>query len=114
MRVGLQNRGFDAETVKMTLLAHRVSTTRQYQSIWSKFLSFVLGQGFSLMCVPKHDLLGLVCNFLRFSSDMGSEYRTIASYRSALRHPLLHACEVDIKCEFSNLLLRGIFHAGLR
>ena len=112
MRVGLAATGFDEPTVLMTLRAHRGSTTRQYQSVWKLFRSFVSGRGLSLGSVPKRDLLGLACNFLRYASTvLHRQYRTVTTYRSALRHPLFITCGVDIRNVFSDLLLRGIFNA---
>ena len=62
--------------------------------------------------VPSSALVGLVCNFLSYASTvLNLQYRTISSYRAALRHPLLIACGVEIKSVYSDLLLRGIFNA---
>ena len=112
MRVGLAAKGFNKTTADMTLKAHRVSTSRQYQSVWSMFRAYVSSCGLSLSSVPSSALIGLVCNFLSYAStDLHHQYRTVTTYRSALRHPLLITCGVEIKSVFSDLLLRGIFNA---
>ena len=63
MRLGLSARGFNRLAVEMTLRAHRVSTSRQYQSVWSSFRKYVSSCGHSLSSVPSAALVGLVCNF---------------------------------------------------
>ena len=65
----------------------------------------------TLSSVPSSALVGLVCNFLIYAStELCLQYRTISSYRTALHHPLLVTCGVEIKSVFSDLL-RGIFNA---
>ena len=91
----------------MVLRAHRVSSTRQYQAIWSKFLSFLSSKGLGSQDVS----IAVVCDFLTVQSHIfGFQYRTVAAYRCALRHPLLFACGLDINCELSVLFMRGVFN----
>ena len=107
MRLALSARGLSADSVDMVLRAHRVSSTRQYQAIWSKFLSFLSSKGLGSQDVS----IAVVCDFLTVQSHiLGFQYRTVAAYRCALRHPLLFACGLDINCELSVLFMRGVFN----
>ena len=45
-----------------------------------------------------------------YGKDLNREYRTLASYKSALRHPLLFAKDIEINQEVMNLFMRGIFN----
>ena len=91
----------------MLLRAHRFSTSRQYQSVWEKFLSYI-----SMRRLSAQDMsVGLVCDFLCYHAiTLGRAYRTLSGYRSALRHPLLFGFQLDINTEASDLFLRGIFN----
>ena len=91
----------------MLLRAHKFSTSRQYQAIWSKFLAYL-----SMRCLSAVDVsVGVVCDFLCYHAvALGRAYRTLSGYRSALRHPLLFALHLEVNCEASDLCLRGIFN----
>lgn len=93
MRLALFAWGLSSDSVDMVLRAHRISSTRQYQAIWSKFLAFLSTKGLGSQDVT----VAVVCDFLTIQSHvLGFQYRTIAAYRCALRHPLLFACGLDI------------------
>ena len=52
-----------------------------------------------------------VCNFLSFHAKaFGRKYRTLAAYKSALRHPILLACGVDINSLTTDFFLKGLFN----
>ena len=107
MRFALFRKGLTHDSANMTFLAHKVTTTRQYQGIWLKFYNFLLSQD-----VP-HDRIsiGIVCNFLCFHcTTHNRKYRTLATYRSALRHPLLFALDLDVNAVCSDLFMRGVFN----
>ena len=107
MRFALFRKGLTHDSANMTFLAHKVTTTRQYQGIWLKFYNFLLSQN-----VP-HDRIsiGIVCNFLCFHcTTHNRKYRTLATYRSALRHPLLFALDLDVNAVCSDLFMRGVFN----
>ena len=95
MRMGLIKSGLDTGTVDMLLLAHKDSTTSQYQGVWEKFLAFLYRKRLSVGDMS----VGIVCNFLHYqASVMGRKYRTLSNYCSALRLPVIYACNIDIKC----------------
>ena len=107
MRMGLIKSGLDTGTVDMLLLAHKDSTTSQYQGVWEKFMAFLSRKRLSVSDMS----VGVVCNFLHYqASVMGRKYRTLSNYRSALRLPLIYACNIDVKCLTSDLFLRGAYN----
>ena len=81
-------------------------------SLFGLHSGLMLQVGDILSSIPTDSLVALVCNFLAFAHhDLNLQYRTVTTYRSALRHPLLITCGVDINTLQSDLLLRGIFLA---
>ncbi|CAL4088050.1 unnamed protein product, partial [Meganyctiphanes norvegica] len=105
--LGLRASGFSEEAAVMLLRAHKFSTSRQYQGVWDKFLSFLALRRLAEANVS----VGVVCDFLTYQAvTMGRGYRTVSGYRSALRHPLLFACDLDVRCISSDLFLRGVFN----
>ena len=107
MRLGLLADGWSGDSVSMLLRAHRASSTRQYQGVWDKFISFLSLQGLSAVDVS----VGVVCDFLSFHAvTYERRYRTLSGYRSALRHPLLFAFHIEVNNVASDLFLRGIFN----
>ena len=107
MRLGLLSDGWSEEAISMLLRAHRDSSTRQYQGVWDKFLSFLSLRGLSDSDVS----VGVVCEFLSFHAvTYERRYRTLSGYRSALRHPLLFSLHLDVNCIASDLFLRGVFN----
>ena len=105
--MGLLAAGFDDEAAAVYLQSHRISTSRQYQSVWTKFLSFFNSHGFS----PQDASVGVVCNFLTFQATVqGLQYRTLTGYRSALRLPLYWGCGLEINTFDSDQFLRGLFN----
>ena len=107
MRQGLLLLGFTEDSVQLLLRAHKVGSTRQYQGIWTKFLAFLSMRQLSEMDIS----VAVVCDFLSYQSvTCGRKYRTISGYRSALRHPLLFAFNVEVNCVVSDLFLRGVFN----
>ena len=107
MRLGLLSNGWSEDAVSMLLRAHRASSTRQYQGVWDKFLSFLDLRGLSEADVS----VGVVCDFLSFHAvTYRRSYRTLSGYRSALRHPLLFALRLEVNTTASDLFLRGVFN----
>ena len=104
---GLLASGFDPVSIRIFLLSHAESSTRQYQSVWSKFLSFL-----SLRRIPHRDTsVAVVCNFLAREATVNSlKYRTLSGYRCALHLPILWACNIDINTPASDRFLRGLFN----
>ena len=62
MRLGLLSDGWSEEAISMLLRAHRDSSTRQYQGVWDKFLSFLTIRALSDTDVS----VDVVCEFLFF------------------------------------------------
>ena len=107
LKLALLASGWTEESVTMLLRAHKFSTSRQYQAIWSKFLMYLSMRRLSAVDVS----VGVVCGFLCYHAvALGRAYRTLSGYRSALRHPLLFALDLEVNCEASDLCLRGIFN----
>ena len=107
VRLALFASGWTEESVSMLLRAHKISTSRQYQAVWEKFLAYLSMRRLSAADVS----VGVVCGFLCYHAvTLGRAYRTLSGYRSALRHPLLFAFQLDVNSAASDLFLRGIFH----
>lgn len=91
----------------LLLQAHKVSSTKQYQGVWCKFLAFISMRHLSEANVS----VGVMCDFLSYQAiTCGRQYRTVSGYRSALRHPLLFAFDIEVNCVASDLFLRGVFN----
>ena len=107
IRRGLLSAGFSEDSADIYLLIHKDSSTRQYQSIWSKFLLFLTHSG-----IPHSSIsIASVCNFLSHHAKVrGRLYRTVSGYRCALRLPLLWSCGLDVNCFTTDQFLRGLFN----
>ena len=107
IKQGLRSAGYTSAAADIFLLQHRLSTTRQYQSIWKKFMDFVFSQN-----IPHHNIsVATVCNFLAHVATVDRlAYRTLTGYRSALRVPLQWGCGFDVVTPETDQFLRGLFH----
>ena len=106
IRRALRSKGFSENVISITLLWLKDSSTSQYQGIWKKFINYLSAHSIS------HDKISLpiVCDFLAFQAQiMYRKYRTLATYKCALRHPLLFACDLEINNPISELFMRGAF-----
>ena len=75
---------------------HKISTIKQYQTAWSKFLAYLEGERI------RHDRIRLchVLNFLSFEQEVNERaYSTIAAYKCALFLPLKIALNLDLAGE---------------
>ena len=107
IRWGLGRKGYSQQVVDKVVGAFRESTNRQYQSAWALFLNFLSVQGISHGSIS----VAVVCDFLDyFCTDVEREYRTLAAYKCALRHPLLWACDVDLEGVLLEYFMRGLFN----
>ena len=107
LRRGLMSAGWDSASSDIFLLSHRESSTRQYQSVWTKFLSFLSVRAIDHL----HLSVAVVCNFLAFqASVLHLQYRTVSGYRCALRLPLFWGCGFDVVTFASDQFLRGLFN----
>ena len=103
----LRKKGFLEGPIDTIRKAWKEKTINQYQGVWKKFLNFLTSQEIA------HEEISVatVCSFLDlYGKDLKREYRTLASYKSALRHPLLFAKDVEINQEVMSLFMRGIFN----
>ena len=107
IKQGLCSAGYTSAAADIFLLQHRISTTRQYQSIWHKFMDYI----FSLN-IPHHNItVATVCNFLTHVATVDRlAYRTVTGYRSALRIPIQWGCGFDVVTPETDQFLRGLFH----
>ena len=106
MREALIRKGWSSRAIKILLKWLEKSTTSQYQGIWKKFIMFLASHNIS------HDNIStaVVCDFLSFQAQiLHRKYRTLGVYKSALRHPLLFACDLDINDPYSDAFMRGAF-----
>ena len=102
MRSAVRVVGYSDSSIDLLLQAHKFSTTRQYQTAWRVFLNFLESRGLS----SKDVSLPVVCDFLTdLVITLDREYRTIAVYKCALRHPILYACRLDIHEDISILFI---------
>ena len=75
--------GLSARAVEISLKKNRVSTHRQYQSAWKKFLDFLSDRSIDHARVT----ISLVLDFLASYREVGLKYRTLVVYRYALSWP---------------------------
>ena len=100
-------KGHSRRSTKMILRCHKDSTNKTYECIWRKFLSFL-----STRNIPHSTIsIPIVCDFIEFQcTTMQRKYRTLATYKCALRYPILIACNLDINSLTTDLFMRGIFN----
>ena len=99
--------GCSRDTLDIVDSAHRDSTVRQYQAIWSKFLEYVDYNNIS------HDAINLdvVMNFLSHQFlHLKRQYRTIAAYKCALEIPLKANFGIEFNRFELHLFMRGVFN----
>ena len=99
--------GCSQDTLDIVDSAHRDSTVRQYQAIWSKFLEYVDNNNIS------HDTINLdiVMNFLSHQFlHLNRQYRTIAAYKCALEIPLKANFGIEFNRFDFHLFMRGVFN----
>ena len=107
IKQGLLKSGFNSAAADVYLLSLRESSTRQYQSIWRKFLSFLSRNDIS----HRDTSVGVVCNWLTYEAIVNNlTYRTLTGYRSALKIPLFWGCNLEIKTVVSDQFLRGLYN----
>ena len=100
-------KGHSRKSTKMILRCHKDGTNKTYEGIWRKFLSFL-----STRNIPHARIsIPVVCDFIEFHcTTMRREYRTLTTYKCALRYPILIALNLDINSLTTDLFMRGIFN----
>ena len=99
------SRLYSAESAEILLKSLRLSTCRQYQSIWNSFCSFVASNEFDNISTET------VLSFLRFSFNVkGYAPATVSAYRSALAKPLRVIFDIDVSKEPFNEFVKALFN----
>ena len=107
MTQALEAKGFSAFSLALFSRSHKASTLRQYQSVWGKFQSFL-----DLHHIPQGNVNEVaVFNFLAFHVVVEKrQYRTIATYRCALKLPLFIIFNINLDGVLSDCFMRGVFN----
>ena len=109
IRSSLKSKGYTQASVEFMLQQHRKSSCRQYQTVWGYFMAYL-----DLKKI-RHDEIA-VCTVINFLAYMyktyGRAYRTIATYRCALRHPLLYRFGLEINTPESDAFMKGLYNAN--
>ena len=96
------------DSVNIIRNTHRLSTIRQYQSIWKKFLNFLALNRISHRKVT----VFVVMNFLSHHFVLlKRKYRTIAAYKCALALPLFVNFGIELSDARLALYMRGVFNS---
>ena len=107
MTQALEARGFSAFSLALFSRSHKASTLRQYQSVWGKFQLFLDSHH-----IPQGNVNKVaVFNFLAFHVVVKKrQYRTIATYRCALKLPLFIIFNINLDGVLSDCFMRGVFN----
>ena len=109
MRNSLLNDGFSMAAVDYFLNCHKASTKTQYQSTWSRFLSFLESEN---VC-PSDVRLCHVHNFLaKEALENCRAYRTVATYKCALSLPLKICLGLDLDNIHTRKFMMGIWNGN--
>ena len=100
--------GLSPDALRLVDMAHRDSTKRQYQAVWTKFLNYL-----DINSIDKDKVtLSVVMNFLSYHAiHMKRKYRTIAAYKCALEVPLKSHFGLEFDSPNFKLFMRGVFNA---
>ena len=98
--------GLTEFSAKVLAGCHRLSTLRQYQSVWKKFLEFLKANKIDHWKVNLRDIV----NFLSFHAQKGKAYKTLAVYKNALRLPLLFKLGLNMDTPLISIYMRGMFN----
>ena len=103
----LRAKGFSALSLSLFAKSHKASTLRQYQSVWVKFRAFL-----DFNQVYHGDVNEVVVfNFLAFHVVVEKrQYRTIATYRCALKLPFFIIFNIILDGVLSDCFMRGVFN----
>ena len=98
-------RSVSADNIDLLLAGKRISTNKQYQSVWTQWLRFVI------ISKPSEITLDFCLSFFRSLFESGKRPKTLSSYKSALRDPLWWAFGIDLNGDLFNMMIKG---CGLR
>ena len=107
LRQRLQTQGFSEQSSTLLLDARRASTQTAYAGPWKKWCSWCDRQKIN----PVQATVGQIANFITSRLELGLEYTTLNSYRSAISayHPEVDGVKVG-KHPMITQLLRGVFN----
>ena len=109
MRSSLLNDGFSEAAVSYFLSCHKSSTRSQYQSTWSRFLSFLASEQVN----PGDVRLCHVHNFLAEEALVNKRaYRTVATYKCALALPLKVCWNLDLDNPLTKKFMMGVWNGN--
>ena len=109
MRSSLLNDGFSEAAVSYFLSCHKSSTRSQYQSTWSRFLSFLASEQVN----PGDVRLCHVHNFLAEEALVNKRaYRTVATYKCALALPLKVGWNLDLDNPLTRKFMMGVWNGN--
>ena len=99
--------GLSADPVHIVQNSHRISTQRNYQAVWTKFLDYL-----DRNSVPHSDVwVYVVMNFLSHQFiHLGRAYRTVAAYKCALALPLWTNFGIPLSDTSLDLYMRRVFN----
>ena len=104
----LVSSGFDASSVAIMLREHAPSSVNQYQRVWRKFLWYLDDRRIDHNSI----VLSTVFNFLAYHVNaLNRQYRTIAVYCCALKHPLKYKFDLDLDSLASETFMKGLFNS---
>ena len=107
MKATLVAEGFSDLAAEITLDCHKQSTKRQYQSVWSKFLKYLVSEKLH----PHALKLCHIHNFLALESEVNNKaYKTIAAYKCALSLPLKLCFNLDLDGVRTTSFMRGAWN----
>ena len=107
IRDALVKEGFSRRSADVIIGCHKVSTIKQYQSGWTKFLNYLDRESISHSKV----LLCHAVNFLSWEQEIYERaYNTIANYKAAIYLPLRIVLNLDLSSERVEKLMSGIYN----
>ena len=99
--------GLTEYSARILSRCHRLSTCRQYQSVWTKFLDFLEREGIEHWKVKVVD----VVNFLTYYVQVEPRaFKTLFVYKNALRLPLLFKLGLNLDSPILTIYMKGLFN----
>ena len=107
IKSGLLRKKYSLPMIEIMLRKHRTSSAKQYQVPWKLFFAFIKERNISHFDINVHTVLSFLEN-QRQSRNL--KYRTLTSYRCALKDPLYHCLGLDIDVQESQDFMKGLFN----
>ena len=90
---------------EILLNKHSRSTKKQYQTVWNKFMSFLR---FKELPFDKVTIVSVLDFLSTEYNNNNREYKTIATYKNALKDPLKGALHLDLDCPIVTDFMTGL------